>query len=111
METIINIKELKNLIGEGNELHLVEALPPKYFEQGHLPLAVNIPLESDDDLITMKLVNLQSTIVTYCTGKTCPNSGKLANRLRSLGYKNVFAFEGGKEEWVKSGNKLTREVK
>ncbi len=42
-------------------------------------------------------------IVTYCSGVTCPNSKIAAHRLTALGYTDVRAYEGGKEEWVGAG--------
>jgi len=69
---------------ENPDLKVVEALPAKYFNQGHIPNALNIPLDSSDEEIKKLLPNIENTIVTYCTGPTCPNSGKFAEWLTWL---------------------------
>ncbi|MGH9206402.1 MAG: rhodanese-like domain-containing protein [Acidimicrobiales bacterium] len=33
----------------------------------------------------------------------CANSKLAASRLRSLGYVDVRAYEGGKQEWIEAG--------
>lgn len=104
---VITVEVLKKVILSENPI-LIEALPKKYFDQGHLPNAINIPLESSEIEITNALLDKSKTCITYCTGLTCPNSKKLAERLTQLGYINVFAFEEGKEGWVLSGSKLQR---
>ena len=42
-------------------------------------------------------------VVTYCTGTSCPNSRIAAEQLRTLGYTNVRAYEGGKQDWTEAG--------
>lgn len=101
----IETNELKELVNEKG-IQLAEALPSRYFEQGHLPEAINIPLEASDEVIQKVLPDVLQTIVTYCTGITCPNARKLAMRLEALGYSDVRVYEGGKEAWIKSGSKL-----
>ena len=98
----IETAELKTLVS-GNQAVIAEALPARYFEQGHLPKAINIPLDATDEMIMRALADASKTVVTYCTGFTCPNSRKLAVRLELLGFKDVRAYEGGKEAWTQSG--------
>nr|WP_295899927.1 rhodanese-like domain-containing protein [uncultured Bdellovibrio sp.] len=108
MANTIDVQELKQKISQNKTLTLVEALPSQYFNQGHLPNAQNLPLEVTDEEIRSFLPNPNTEIVTYCSGPKCPNSMKLALRLNSLGYQKVYAFEQGKEGWVKAGNHLIK---
>lgn len=78
---------------------VLEALPAMYYEQAHLPGALNLPLDEIDALAPTLIPSPSTPVVTYCTGTTCPNSGIAAARLRALGYEDVRAFEGGKEAW------------
>lgn len=104
----IEAKDLKERMDKNRNLVVIEALPSKYYAQGHLPNAVNMPLEMTDEEIKKLLPDTSSEIITYCSSSTCPNSGKLAERLSSLGYRNVVAFEAGKEGWTKSGFHLNK---
>jgi rhodanese-related sulfurtransferase len=82
---------------------LLEALPAMYFEAEHLPTAQNLPLDDIEALAPVLVPDLTTPVVTYCAGPTCPNSRAAVLRLEALGYTNVRAYEGGKEEWIGAG--------
>lgn len=85
------------------EIVLLEALPSNYFEAEHLPGARNLPLDEIDALAPSLVPDRGSAVVTYCAGPSCPNSKIAAERLESLGYTDVYAYEGGKEDWLAAG--------
>lgn len=85
---------------------LVEALPAKYFQEGHLPGAININHDEIRAKATQLLPDKASEIVVYCASSTCTNSDKAAAQLEALGYQNVAVFKGGKEDWVQGGLSL-----
>lgn len=98
MQTISR-EELQREIAAGTVV-VVEALPDTYYADGHLPGARNLPL---DDMVGRAgdvLPDLAASVVTYCTGTSCPNSRIAAEQLTKLGYTNVRAYEGGKEDWT-----------
>ena len=82
---------------------VLEALPPQYYADAHLPGAHNLPLDDIDSLATTLAPDRTAAVVTYCTGTSCPNSRIAAERLRAMGYTNVRAYEGGKEDWAAAG--------
>jgi rhodanese-related sulfurtransferase len=82
---------------------LLEALPANYYDADHLPGASNLPLDQIDNLAGSLIPSNHTPVVTYCAGPTCPNSAIAAKRLEELGYTNVAAYEGGKEEWANAG--------
>ncbi|MCX6149803.1 MAG: rhodanese-like domain-containing protein [Ignavibacteriales bacterium] len=74
------------------------------FADGHIPNALNIPEYSfDNSNPILQTIPLDKTIVTYCGGDDCDISSKLAENLFGLGYKKVFIFFGGWNEWIKAG--------
>lgn len=78
------------------------------FADGHIKGAVNIPQVSFDMYHNrLDSVPKDAIIVTYCSQSDCELSEKLAHNIFSMGYKKVFIFKGGWEEWV--GNKLDTE--
>ena len=99
----ITLQELQNALSSSEPPVLLEALPPNYYEQDHLPGARNLPLAQIDQLAASLIPHPNTFVVTYCAGPTCPNSGIAAKRLEELGYANVSAYEGGKEEWAETG--------
>jgi len=44
-----------------------------------------------------------AAIVTYCSNPACPNGGRVADRLTTLGYSNVRKYREGIEDWVAAG--------
>lgn len=104
MVDIIERNELEQLIAQGDVV-LVDALPPGYYNQQHLPGAINI-VEADVDALASDLIPDRAIpIVTYCTGPSCGNSQAVALRLQRLGYVNVRKYRDGIEGWVQAGNK------
>lgn len=91
-----------------DEVVVLEALPPEYYEEAHLPGARNLPLDLIDDLAASLVPEKDAAIVTYCSDDTCSNSKLAAERLESLGYTNVRAYEAGKRDWTDAGLPLER---
>ena len=85
---------------------VLEALPRKYFDAGHIPNARALPLEGLEQTATTLVADRDEAIVVYCASATCQNSHQAAERLAELGYSNVAVFAGGKEEWKQAGLKL-----
>jgi rhodanese-related sulfurtransferase len=98
----ITREELAEKIEHGGAV-VVEALPRSYWEDGHLPGAVNLPHDADDATIVATLPDRARAVAVYCANAACPNSGILARRLVQLGYTDVAAYEGGKQDWIEAG--------
>jgi rhodanese-related sulfurtransferase len=86
---------------------LVEALGAAYYDDAHLPGAVNIPPGQVDRLAPVLIPDRRSRIVVYCGGGF--DSSLIAGRrLLQLGYADVRIYEGGKEDWVENGLPVDR---
>lgn len=82
---------------------LIEALPERYFRDGHLPGALHMPHDTVRDLAPSAVPDKAAEIVVYCASATCRNSHIAAAHLESLGYQNVSIYAGGKEDWQAAG--------
>ncbi len=102
MAATINRDELREAVNEG-EVVLLEALPASYFEEQHLPGALNLPLDDLDELAARLVPDKDQPVVTYCSNDACSNSAIAADRLEELGYRNVRRYEAGKQDWVEAG--------
>jgi rhodanese-related sulfurtransferase len=104
---LITRSELLELLAargtNGGSLQLLEALPRPYFEQGHLPGAINFPHDRTRELAPRLLSDRDAEIVVYCASPTCRNSHIAAGVLRTLGYRNVRVYGGGKQDWQEAG--------
>jgi len=83
---------------------------------GHIPGAINIPIETwyangtlvdggkvFSDIVTDKTAK----VIIYCGDPACGKSLSGAIAAVSMGYTNVFRFQGGQQVWRDSGNDLT----
>ena len=107
MTTEVARDELHQWLRAGKPVVLVEALGAAYFDDAHLPGAINIPVDQVDRLAPALLPDRDVDIVVYCSG-TCSNSEIAAERLTELGYQRVRVYLGGKEDWVEHGLPLER---
>jgi rhodanese-related sulfurtransferase len=102
MHGTITRDELRQEIEEGGTT-VVEALPPMYFEERHLPGALNIPHDRVRELGPALLPDRDARIVTYCANTPCQNSGIAAATLVAMGYTDVREYVEGKQDWVDAG--------
>jgi rhodanese-related sulfurtransferase len=94
--------ELRAAIDAGTVI-VVETLGPMYYDDGHLPGAINIPHTEVDALAGTLLPDRDAAIVTYCSNPACPNSGIVQAQLLARGYRDVRKYAAGKEDWTAAG--------
>jgi rhodanese-related sulfurtransferase len=94
---------LKAKLDRGEEIVLIETLGRKYYEDAHLPGAINIPHTEVDALAPEMLPDKSAQIVVYCSNRACQNSPQAARRLAALSYENVCDYEEGKQDWIQAG--------
>lgn len=85
---------------ERGEVALLDVRPADEYEAGHLPEAINIPLEQLEAMLDS--LPRDKEIVAYCRGPYCALSHEAVQRLRQLGYR-VRRFEAGYPEWKAAG--------
>jgi len=97
----VTFEQMKRII-ESTNFIIIDARQPAEYEKAHIPKSINIfPYEEEATLIP-KVFSLpkDKTIIVYCDGGTCDLSHHLAEKLiNSFGFKRVFLYEGGWEEW------------
>ncbi len=86
------------------DVALLDVRPAEEFAAGHLPAAINIPVEQLEQMLD--LLPEDKEIVAYCRGPYCALSHEAVQRLRQLGYR-VRRFEEGYPEWKAAGLPVT----
>ena len=107
MTNHISRAELRDAIESGDVI-VVEALPATYYEDAHLPTAINIPYTDVPALAPALLPDKDAAIVAYCSNAACPDSGIAQAQLVKLGYTNVRKYAEGKQDWSEAGLPLER---
>lgn len=100
--TLAQMKQLveNNLIGK---FTLIDARRPENYAKAHIKTAVNIYYEDNEDLVIDKIMALSADkpVIVYCDGGNCELSHNIAMLLTSFGFKQIFIYEGGWDEWNK----------
>lgn len=98
----IGKEELSKLLHDENYV-VIDVLSKDSYESEHIENSISIPLA---DLEKGEVVfQKDKKIVTYCASYSCSASSRAAEFLRNKGY-DARAYEGGIDEWKKSGMPL-----
>lgn len=87
----------------GSAMTLVEALPEKYYRDGHLPGAIQMNHDEVREKAADRLPDKDAFIVVYCASTPCQNSRIAAQTLAAMGYARVAEYAEGKQDWVDAG--------
>jgi rhodanese-related sulfurtransferase len=98
--------EVQARIAANPSLVLLEALPAKYYDDGHLPGAKHFPHDRARELAATVVPDKATEIVVYCASGTCQNSHIAARVLEQIGYTNLAVYAGGKQDWLEGGARL-----
>ena len=105
----ISREDLRHYLEKGERLTIVEALPERYWREGHLPGAIRIDHTEVGEKAPSLLPDKGSKIVVYCASTECQNSSKAARIFESLGYTDVYEYAEGKQHWAEAGLPLVSE--
>jgi rhodanese-related sulfurtransferase len=81
---------------------VIEALPQKYYDAGHIPGAVRLNVDEVDRAGDVA-PDRARPVVVYCAGDTCRNSHQVAAALERKGYADVTVYAEGKADWDAAG--------
>lgn len=107
----VDTKEVKALIEKEASLLIFDARGGKYDDGKRIAHAKALPADASKEAILKAAGEDKSVkILTYCSNLQCPASRMLANRLKKLGYNNLYKYPAGIEGWQEAGHKV-RETK
>jgi rhodanese-related sulfurtransferase len=87
----------------------VDARETAFFEEGHIPLAINLPQEEILRAKTIRELSDKSRpVIVYCSGEDCEDSKLVAKGLLALGHSKVSVYAEGWEEWSASGSPIEK---
>lgn len=87
------------------EVVIIDARPVEFFNQAHIPNAVNLPKDLFNFVYAMKLssVDPEARLIVY--GRTISRhyDEDVARELRQLGHENIVVLAGGLSAWEEAG--------
>ncbi len=103
MSNTIKREQIKQKLDNNESFTLIEALPEQYFNEWHIPEAINIPHDEIANKVLGIIPDKNALIVTYCANSNCENSKIAADMLEELGFTNVYEYVEGKADWKNAG--------
>lgn len=94
----ISREELMKMVSSGEKFKLVDVLDINHFEKEHIRGAISLPV-NEIERKASQMLKKDETIVVYCASFDCQASTKAAEKLLSLGYKNVLDYKGGLKDY------------
>ena len=83
-------------------LVLVNVLDKEHFDDCSIKGSINIPFEKVEQDAPV-LIDKDSEVVVYCSNYMCGASSAARDQLINMGFKKVYAYEGGTAEWFQKG--------
>lgn len=80
---------------------LINVLPKDMYEDCHIKGSVSVPFEQLQ--LYAQPLDKNQKIVVYCSSYACHTSAKAWRLLDSMGFQNLWAYEGGMAEWYHAG--------
>jgi rhodanese-related sulfurtransferase len=102
---VIDNIEIAKLSYDSGETLFVDARSNDDYNEGHIKGAISLPI-GEFDVKVENLINrylLDQSIVTYCSGRTCEDSHRLAQKLIDFGYESVSIMIDGFPGWKENG--------
>ena len=92
----ITADEAQVLMEREQDYLILDVRSPEEFAKGHIPNAINIPMDSIGESPPQELPDRNQMIFVYCVKGI--RSMNVANRLAHMGYKNIIEM-GGIQDW------------
>ena len=102
---VIDDIKIAKLSYDGGKTLFVDARSNDDYREGHIKGAISLPVGEFDEKVGNLLDNYSpdQSIITYCSGRTCEDSHRLAQMLIDLGYENVSIMIDGFPGWKENG--------
>jgi len=95
----INTQELVDKIGSNEQFKLIMTFHQWAYKAKHIPGSINV--HSEDS--AAGLIMPSDEIVVYCVNRQCAASITAYHILEKRGFKKLWRYAGGLEEWESAG--------
>ena len=97
----INAEALIQLARDDENLIIIDSRIKSDRRQGYISGSISLP-DTDTSCATLfpLIDNKETATVFYCNGPKCRRSDRAVITARECGYKNLYWFRGGFEEWI-----------
>lgn len=107
--TRVSAEEVIDLVESKPDLVIIDARKASDYQKGYIEGAVSLPnTETTPETLAKVIPSKETPVLFYCNGAKCGRSVKSAKIAVQAGYKNIYWFRGGIEEWQAKGLPLVK---
>ncbi|MBU1690237.1 MAG: rhodanese-like domain-containing protein [Gammaproteobacteria bacterium] len=105
----VSAEQAVELILANPRMTIIDSRHTEEFAKGHIEAAINlIDTGTNSESLTRLTHGKDYPVLFYCNGERCPRSSNAAKTAVALGYKKVYWFRGGWNEWVDKKLPITK---
>jgi rhodanese-related sulfurtransferase len=97
----LSVSEVAAKLKKGEKLHLVDIREDDEWREGRAKGALHIGKGVIERDIGEDISDADAMIVLYCNGSS--RATLAADAIQRMGYRNVFAMDGGLSSWIEAG--------
>jgi rhodanese-related sulfurtransferase len=102
--TIVNAEQFIELAGKIPQLLIIDSRIQSDRKQGYIEGSVSLPdVDTNCNSLAKVIPRKDYPTLFYCNGVKCGRSATAVTIALQCGYKNVYWFRGGFEEWLAKG--------
>lgn len=105
MSHVISHEELKAKLDRGDDFLLLMVMGEWAFKAQHIPGSKNM-----SNIFEARSIDRDTEIVVYCTGDPCIASKSAYDMLNGMGFKRLWHYAGGLQDWTAAGYPLEGEM-
>ncbi|MBD3272254.1 MAG: rhodanese-like domain-containing protein [Elusimicrobia bacterium] len=94
----ISRQEMIILFCTGKKVKLIDVLSREHYNQEHISGSLSLPLDTLEHTAP-EILDKNDLIITYCANNQCIASSKAAEKLEKMGYKNVYDYKAGLQDY------------
>ena len=105
----VDAEETVELITNTTNLLIVDSRKEVEYSKGHIQGSVSLlNTEMTLEQLMKHAPDKSTPLLFYCNGPRCLRSSKAAIKAQDWGYKMIYWFRGGWNEWVEKGMPISR---
>jgi len=90
-------KKVEEIESPAQSMYVINVLDKDSYNDCRIAGSINVPFEIVETFA--KDLDRNTEMVVYCSNYMCSASGAAAQKLKEMGFENVWAYEGGTAEW------------
>jgi len=105
----VNAQQVVELVSANPGLVILDNRKPEDFANGHIEGAVRlIDTDVSAETLAKHVAAKETPVLFYCNGLKCGRAAKASEKAIALGYRKVYYYALGMEEWNKQGLPLVK---